>query len=279
MFFRKKKQINTQDKQEPKQEEFNFYGIADILHLIKREIGVDLFGKKSILETRFSLFCKERGFYSFKSFFDALQIDKKLKQEFINLVTVNETYFLREIAQLQEAINFAQSKTHQCVKILCAPCASGEEVYSLAMLIESQNMGYNYEIIGIDINSEVIEKAKKGIYSPRSLHRVDEQSKSRFFRFYGDKYEINHSLFLYVSFKQLNIFDPAFLDLGKFDIIFSRNMLIYFDDLFRVAAMKRFYEILKPDGRVYLGHADIVPENEFFIKYGYGTNCYYTKHL
>jgi chemotaxis protein methyltransferase CheR len=65
--------------------------------------------------------------------------------------------------------------------------------------------------------------------------------------------------------------------MGSFDILFSRNMLIYFDDVFRVAAMKRFSQLLKADGRLFLGHADIVPKNEWFTKHGFGSSCYYSK--
>ena len=93
-----------------------------------------------------------------------------------------------------------------------------------------------------------------------------------------DMYRVKSYLFSNVKFLVVNIFEHSFLSIGKFDIIFSRNMLIYFDKEFRVATIKRFSQLIKDDGRLFLGHADIVPKNEYFVKNGYGSSCYYTKN-
>lgn len=276
MFFKKR---NLPPKSETKVEkkEFSTFGFNDVLHYIKREVGVDLFGKKSIIETKIKHFCEEREIDSFKQLHDKIQYEESLQQELINLLTVNETYFYREEKQLQEAVSFAKNRGGN-IKILCAPCASGEEVYSLSMLMnEELGQSSNFTITGIDINSEAINRANEGLFSERSLHKLDSDLKRKYFSIEKDKYKVNKHRFPSVTFRKINIFDNSFLNLGSFDIIFSRNMLIYFDDDFRVKTMQRFYQLLKSDGRVYLGHADIVPKNEWLEKNGFGSSCYYTK--
>ena len=146
------------------------------------------------------------------------------------------------------------------------------------MMMSEQLKETKFNITGIDINSEAIAKAKKGIYSQRSLHKLSEELKNKYFDKNDDMYRVKSYLFSNVKFLVVNIFEHSFLSIGKFDIIFSRNMLIYFDEEFRVATMKRFSQLIKDDGRLFLGHADIVPKNEYFVKNGYGSSCYYTKN-
>jgi len=277
MFFRKKSPY-VKPVEKPVKEEFSTFGFNDVLQYIKRETGVDLFIKKSIIETRLKFFCEDRDIGSFKKLHDAIQHKDDLKQELINLLTVNETYFYREEKQLQEAVAFADGIDSD-LNILCAPCASGEEVYTLNMMINEQlGLTKKFTIRGIDINTEAIKKANQGIYSQRSLHKLSLELKDKYFILDKDTYSVKKHLFSAVSFSKVNIFDNSFINMGSFDIIFSRNMLIYFDDEFRVAAMKRFAQLLKPEGRLYLGHADIVPENKWLNKHGFGSSCYYTKY-
>ena len=257
-------------------QEFNTFGLQDLLHYIKREIGIDLFSKNSVIETKLRLFCERKEIYSFRKLFEALQHDRALRQDLIDLVTVNETYFYREESQLDLAVNFALSIPN--VKILCAPCASGEEVYSLSMMLqERRREPREFSITGIDINSEAIEKAQKGLFSERSLHKLDQRLKEKFFTQEDRFYRAKREYFSSISFTKVNIFEHDFLSLGKFDIIFSRNMLIYFDDDFRLKTIERFATLLKPEGKLFLGHADIIPEHPYFIKHTDHRLSYYVK--
>lgn len=276
-FFNKKKEPEIALQHEvsaPK--EFNTFGLHDLLHYIKREIGVDLFAKNSVIETKLRLFCERKEIYSFRKLFEALQSDKGLRQDLIDLVTVNETYFYREEAQLDMAVNFALAIPN--VKILCAPCASGEEVYSLSMMMqERKREPRDFSITGIDINSEAIEKAQKGLFSERSLHKLEARLKEKFFTQEERYFRVKKEYFSSVSFTKVNIFEHEFLSLGKFDIIFSRNMLIYFDDDFRLKTIERFATLLKPEGKLFLGHADIIPDNNYFTKHTDHRLSYYVK--
>lgn len=277
LFWKRKKEPEIALKNEvAAPQEFNTFGLQDLLHYIKREIGIDLFSKNSVIETKLRLFCERKEIYSFRKLFEALQHDRALRQDLIDLVTVNETYFYREESQLDLAVNFALSIPN--VKILCAPCVSGEEVYSLSMMLqERRREPREFSITGIDINSEAIEKAQKGLFSERSLHKLDQRLKEKFFTQEDRFYRAKREYFSSISFTKVNIFEHDFLSLGKFDIIFSRNMLIYFDDDFRLKTIERFATLLKPEGKLFLGHADIIPENPYFIKHTDHRLSYYVK--
>jgi len=277
LFWKRKKEPEIALKNEvAAPQEFNTFGLQDLLHYIKREIGIDLFSKNSVIETKLRLFCERKEIYSFRKLFEALQHDRALRQDLIDLVTVNETYFYREESQLDLAVNFALSIPN--VKILCAPCASGEEVYSLSMMLqERRREPREFSITGIDINSEAIEKAQKGLFSERSLHKLDQRLKEKFFTQEDRFYRAKREYFSSISFTKVNIFEHEFLSLGKFDIIFSRNMLIYFDDDFRLKTIERFATLLKPEGKLFLGHADIIPDNPYFTKHTDHRLSYYIK--
>ena len=278
MLFWKKRKIEpvlVQEEETPK--EFNTYGLNDVLHYIKRETGVDLFAKNTIIETKLRLFSERKSIHSFRRLFEMIQSDRALRQDLIDLVTVNETYFYREEAQLELAVSFALGIPN--VKILCAPCASGEEVYSLSMMLNEKNrLSHTFGITGIDINAEAIEKAEIGIYTERSLHKLDQRLKDKFFTHNIKSYQIKKEFFTSLTFRKINIFEHAFLDIGQFDIIFSRNMLIYFDDEFRLKTIERFAKLLKKDGKLFLGHADIIPETSLFTKHNDHRLSYYVKN-
>ncbi len=251
-----------EEKQDEIKKEFNPYGLNDILFFIKRETGIDLLVKKGITEPKIKLFCERKEIFSFKELYEKIKTDIKLKQELINLLTVSETYFFREEIQLDAAVSFIKNRRVKS-KILCAPSASGEEVYSLAIKFDLNGIGDLVDILGVDINSDVVEKAKKGVYSKRSVHKLSDELKKRYFTKEGDNFLIRESRFANVSFRCENIFNLNYELKETFDIIFSRNMLIYFDEETRLKSMEIFSKLLKPHGKLYLGHADTIPQNRW----------------
>lgn len=266
MFFRRKKKIAIETNKLESKFVFLDIGLDELVDNLRSLSGVDLEQKKSVLAKRIRLLCEQELVGSFNELSNKIKYNNELLQKVMNLVTVNETYFYRELPQLQEAL--IQAKTlHKPIKILSAPCASGEEVYSLAILAQSLGFGdRDLTILGIDINSQVIKEAQYGVYSSRSLHKLDDDLKAKYFKEIDNKYYIKKEKFTNIKFDVVNIFDSNFLRLGKFDIIFSRNMMIYFDNEYKLLAIKRFYELLNSGGYLYTGHADLVPENNYFEK-------------
>lgn len=185
-----------------------------------------------------------------------------IPKDLIRLVTTNETYFEREqhhFDYLMDEIlpTMDQNDTGRPIRILCAPCSSGEEPYTIAIRIESSQHRFKrrIEILGIDISEEMIEKAKEGVYSPRSVHALSEYVRETYFQADPKGYRIRPFLKSTLSFEAGNLFDPEiWKSIGDFDIIFSRNMMIYFDAQKNRELLMRFHDHLK--GYLILGHAD-----------------------
>ena len=212
---------------------------------------------------------KSEGYDTFRKYFYTLRFEDQEGMEFeelINAVTVNETYFYREnhqfeilINELLPAIN-ANKRANEPIRILCAPCSTGEEPYSVALhLLEDDGIvnERDFEIFGIDIDSNVIQKAKKGLYSDRSLHALSPAIKRKYFSKKMGFNELDPDIREAISFSKANVFDKQEMHaLGKFDVIFSRNMLIYFDDASKKEVAMNFYNMLNQDGFIMLGHAE-----------------------
>jgi cheR methyltransferase, SAM binding domain len=251
-------------------------GLNKFVENIKMLCGVDLDGKKDTIKQRLVNFCQAYNISTFEALANKIIIDRNLRQEILNLITTNETYFYRELAQLQAAIYYARDLDN--VRILSAPCSTGDEVYSLAMLAHSNGLDINrVSILGIDINSEAIEASKKGVYAERPLHRLSQSQKNLYFNKIGEKFEIKRSILPRCDFQVMNIFDDAIFKLGKFDIIFSRNMMIYFNEEFKLKTIERFHKILGDYGRLYAGHADLVPYTTLYEKLSDNGALYYAK--
>lgn len=211
----------------------------------------------------------ELGQDNFRKYFFTLRFedpDGIEFQELMNAVTVNETYFFREHDQFEVLVNHVLPELHnsrpknETLRILSSPCSTGEEPYSMVLyLLEEANLieDRDIEIIGIDIDSNVIKKAQNGKYSERAVHAIPPIQVQSYFKKVGMSYQLIDDLVGAVDFKTVNIFDRAALRaLGKFDVIFSRNMLIYFDDASKKEVAMNFYDMLKPNGYVFLGHAE-----------------------
>lgn len=247
----------------------NFEKLSEFIY---RKSGIFLEASKHFakIDTFVTKRIKEAGYVDFRKYFFKLRFedhDGREFQELMNGVTVNETYFFREETQLDALSTVLLPKLHQLraknepLRILSAPCSTGEEPYSMVLKILEEAHVINerdIEIVGIDIDSTVIEKAKQGKYSDRAIHAIPKPLVQKYFTKSGTMWnQFSPDLCGAVEFKVVNIFDKVQVrQLGKFDVIFSRNMLIYFDDASRKEVAMTFYELLRPDGYVLLGHAE-----------------------
>jgi len=206
---------------------------------------------------------------NFRKYFFILRFEDKSGEEFqelMNAVTVNETYFFREKDQFEVLVNRILPELHESIpasrplRILSSPCSTGEEPYSMVIhIVEEANIveKRDIEIVGIDIDSTVIQKAKAAKYTDRSVHAIPKDILAKWFNKKATGYELSEDLHGSVDFQVVNIFEKNQMrKLGKFDVIFSRNMLIYFDDASRKEVAMTFYDMLNPGGYVLLGHAE-----------------------
>jgi len=181
-------------------------------------------------------------------------------------MTVNETYFLREEYQFQCLVDsmlpeiVKQKVDSKPIRIWCIPSSSGEEPYSIAMyLLERwpQIGEWDVEIISSDIDTSILRRARQARYSVRSVQYVPARWLAKYFEVIGDEYQLSDDLRQAVEFTRVNLAEPGdTIGYRSFDVIFCRNLLIYFDDLSRKNATDTFYEALNPGGYICLGHSE-----------------------
>ena len=240
--------------------------------------GIHFDQKKEITTLKLTGFAKEHKSPSFSDLLSRLKSDAALLQKLINFLTVNETYFFREMDQIYYMVSEI-NKSSGPIRILCAPGSTGEEPYSIAIALSEAGVDMGrISILSIDINTEAIYSAQKAIYTKRSLHRLDDYFLERYFTPVGEKYHLCDTIRSKVEFKALNLFESEVFDLGKFDYLFSRNMLIYFDTIKTASAIDRLAALAKTaDSLLFFGHADIVVQPAGLIEHYQGRVKFYTQ--
>lgn len=205
---------------------------------------------------------------SFAQYFARLRMDLDGEvEQIINAFTVNETYFYREDHQFKCLTTdllkqrLAVKPAGETIRIWSAPCSTGEEPYSIAMwLLENwpEVDSHDVELVGSDIDTRVVAAARAGLYSKRALMRLPEDLVARFFDREGeDAWRLVADVRDSVAFTPVNLVVPAETRAqGVFDVIFCRNMLIYFDEESRRLAAENLYECLQPGGFICLGHTE-----------------------
>ncbi|EDP73731.1 CheR family methyltransferase [Hydrogenivirga sp. 128-5-R1-1] len=227
----------------------------------------------SIYNKKFQKLMEKYGYNNFEQFYKDFIFRKNsyLIEDVLSNITVNETYFFREEYQFEVLVNNIlpdlndRKDRNSSINILSAPSSTGEEVYSIAIYImEEGNMVHerDFMLLGIDIDSKAVEKAKAGIYTERSVYKVPPIILQKYFIKTGKYYKVKDFLRQAVNFKVVNVLDKySMKKLGKFDVIFSRNMLIYFEEKSRLEVLTNFYSILNDNGYLFLGHAERIPNN------------------
>ena len=186
-------------------------------------------------------------------------------QKAIELVTTNETYFYREPHQLDalaKEILPALAKVHETdrtLRILSAGCSTGEEVYTIAVLVKESRLfeGWSVEIVGCDISSRCIEHARAGVYGEHAFRNLEAESLRRWFHLREGKWSIDAAIKRMVRFSRENLLDPSALaHLTRLDVLLCRNVLIYFDVPVRKRVLATFHDKLRDGGWLLLGHSE-----------------------
>lgn len=193
--------------------------------------------------------------------------DENLKKEVVDALMTHETLFFRDTTpfeQFSEVILPYLLKTRQNekkIRIWSSGCSSGQEPYSIAIQLADREpllAGWNIEILATDISSAIVEKAKEGIYSQFEVQRgLPIQNLVKYFVKDEQKWKVKDSLKSRIKFDTFNLLNDPIL-LGKFDVIFCRNVLIYFELETKQTILQRFSKVLKPDGFLTLGGSESV---------------------
>ncbi len=226
--------------------------------------------KKYVLESRLSRRVEELGFDSFDQYLLYLtsgpyQMDEF--QEMFNRITINETSFFRNEPQLdvfeQKILPelLESRKAKKTLRVWSAACSSGEEPYTLAIQIH-RSLGvrlsdWRVEILGTDISEKVLNQAHSGKYVHYSVRNLNPMVLRRYFREEGGFYVLDPDVKSMVHFEKLNLKDGlAAKRFGTWDVIFCRNVLIYFDDPMRLHCTRLFHDQLEDDGTLFIGHSE-----------------------
>ena len=198
--------------------------------LVFKEIGISLGNsKKFLVKNRLYKQLVSFNLNSYSDYFRLVQINKKEKTVMLNLITTNETYFFRETIQF-DFLEQLSSHTKK-MKVWSAACSVGAEAYTTAMILD--NAGIEYEIHGSDINTEVVQKANIGLYPLKWMDKIPEDLKQKYCLRGKGKHEgwflVDRELISNMKFDTRNLIVPQ-SDLELFDVIFLRNVLIYFND-------------------------------------------------
>lgn len=241
--------------------------LARLCDYIYRRTGMT-FGesKRYYIDRRVAERMAATGDGDFRTYFSRLRSDPLELQRTVNLFTVNETYFYRELHQLRCLSRsllpdvVAGKAPGDRVRIWSNPCSTGEEAYSIAIwLLENWPMvdAYNIEIVGSDIDTAALDAARRGLYERRSVSHLPKKTASEYFHAAGDGFELIQDLRESVVFTPANLVDRRSMEAqGDFEIIFCRNVLIYFDDASRRTAAELLYDQLRPGGYLLLGHTE-----------------------
>jgi chemotaxis protein methyltransferase CheR len=235
---------------------YNYCGIFfqdDVLYLLERRLNARL---------------SEHSLSSFSEYYRFLRYNPKRGQELekiVELLTTNETYFFREDYQLRAFSDellpelVRQRERLKRLRIWSAGCSTGEEAYTIAMLILEfgKLRGWDVEVFANDISRKVIQVARKGIYGKSSFRSTDSYYLKKYFKEVDGGYQINEDVRSLVSFGQLNLLDDEMLQLiSGVDVIFCRNVLIYFNKSARLRVIGTFFEKLNDRGFLLLGHSE-----------------------
>jgi chemotaxis protein methyltransferase CheR len=236
---------------------------------LKDNSGLDLSADKQyLIESRLLPLARKAGLSGITELVQKLQGGSRtLITDVVEAMTTNETFFFRDKVPfdhfrdhiMPEVIKARAAR--RSVRIWCAAGSTGQEPYSLAMCLKEMGAaltGWRVEIIATDLSQEVLEKAKAGVYSQFEVQRgLPIQMLVKYFKQTGETWQINPELRAMIQHRQLNLLHD-FAQLGTFDVIFCRNVLIYFDQDTKINIFNRLARQIEPDGFLVLGAAETV---------------------
>lgn len=237
--------------------------------------GIDLSKKRVLIEGRLSKLVKEKGCNSYTEYLDKIFADETGRETvtLVNKLTTNHTYFMREAQHFDFLKNvilpqIERTVTDRDARIWCAASSSGEEPYTIAMMIDdyfgSRKAGWDLRILATDLSTDILEKAKRATYSEEALKNIPAGWKAKYFNRNADgTYTVIDRIKKEVIFKKFNLMDKIVCK-KPYDVIFCRNVMIYFDTPTKNDLIERFYDVTKPGGYLLIGHAESVSKSSRF---------------
>ncbi len=266
----------------------DFNELSDYIYSLTG-IYIDINRKESV-EIKLTTRMKINQITDFKEYFNILKNEPTQIElrEFIDLITVNETYFFRNSPQLNTfqtkvvPLILENNKNAHSLKIWSAGCSIGCEPYTIAIILREtipDIKDWDIYILGSDISQSSLKVAKAGLYTQREIKEVSAHLLTKYFTKVEKYYKISNDIIQMVNFREFNMLDFSTIDsLPNFDVIFCRNILIYFDDASRKKVVDKLYEKLNIPGYIFLGHSESLNRiSKAFVLKRIGSDLVYVK--
>ncbi|MFP4662776.1 MAG: CheR family methyltransferase [Halanaerobiales bacterium] len=231
--------------------------------------------KHQMIQARLGKVLRKTDLKDFNQLYQALLDDnKQVWLYFADEVTTHKTDFFRENSHFRfladnigkMALNNSSINENQEIRVWSAGCSTGEEPYTIAMVLnEYLPSDIKIKILATDISSEVIAVAQRGIYKEQD-EQIDQLFLDKYFKRHNNRMHLIQEIKDLVTFRTFNLMHP-FPFQNKFDIIFCRNVMIYFDNPVQVKLIRKFYDVLVPGGLFFIGHSESLSQKQYRFKY------------
>ncbi len=245
--------------------------VNELVEFVEANFGINLARKQQLIQARLQPILAEKGFSSFKQYIDLVKKkDPADIDRMLIVLTTNHTYFMRETEHFdyfRDIIipTIAKKSHNKTLAIWSAGCSSGEEPYTLSMILAdhfgSDFKNWDTRILATDISLKALGKAQKATYHADGMSDVPIEWKNKYFIKKGDFYEVAPMIKNNVIFRQFNLMDNINFKLD-FDVIFCRNVMIYFNADVKDQLVERFYKATKPGGYLLIGHSENINKNK-----------------
>lgn len=247
---------------------------------IKSNYGIYLKPEKTTLVIgRLQNVLVQNGFRSFTEYYDYLVNDKTglAVSTLLDKITTNHTFFMREadhFTYFKDTVlpYIISSSTERDLRIWCAGCSSGEEPYTLAMIIDEElgkeKLYWDAKILATDISTKVLEEAKRGIYSNKEIETLPSKWRLAYTKkIDAENSELVDKIKNEVIFRKFNLMEKVFPFKKQFHVIFCRNVMIYFDEKTKNTLVNKYYDLLVPGGYLFIGHSESLNRETTRFKY------------
>ncbi len=241
-----------------------------IRQLIYQRAGISLHaGKQAMVYSRLSRRLRETGAASFADYlrpFETGQASEAEWQEFVNCLTTNLTSFFREEHHFHALAEDLRARAARGIRIWCNAASTGEEPYSLAMtVVEALGPSAQVRLVCSDIDTKVLAAAQRGVYAADARGLSPERLRRHFMRGTGANagfIRVKPELARLIEFRPFNLMSPSWAALGEpFDLVFCRNVMIYFDNATQRRVLEQIHGVMKPGGLLYVGHSENFTES------------------
>jgi chemotaxis protein methyltransferase CheR len=241
--------------------------------LVQKHSGIHLGeAKKQLVASRLAKRLRHLNIMDYEEYHNACLLNKNELQAMINTITTNETSFFREAHHFEFMRESILPYVKSPFRVWSAAASIGAEGYSIAMTVDEAlaHSGTNWEVVGTDINTEVIEQAKTGLYPIRFAEQIEQkQLKKHCLKGIGPQegsFLVGDYLKNRVKFLYANLMEPLPFEIGRFDVVFLRNMLIYFDHENKKKIVENVLKALNPGGYLFIGHSETISHMYMGVK-------------